>query len=91
MAMAERSALKKMAPELGYELVKGQKIRGQPIYVRTREGTGPMYITPDVGSGVGAGGAHSGGSWKGADSIGDLGSKSTRQGTYDENLTRIGD
>jgi len=51
---------------------------GQPVFKR-----GNRYITPDVDS-------HSGGVWKMADSPQNLGSKSTRMGTYDANLVRIG-
>lgn len=43
---------------------------------------GNRYITSDVDS-------HSGGTWKMADSIRNLGSKSTRMGTYDANLNWI--
>ena len=34
---------------------------------------------------------HNGGIWKMADSLEDLNSKSTRMGTYDKDLNRIGD
>ena len=34
---------------------------------------------------------HNGGIWKMADSHEKLGNRSTRKGTYDENLNRIGD
>ena len=34
---------------------------------------------------------HNGGTWKRADSPKDLGSRTTRDGTYNENLERIGD
>lgn len=42
------------------------------------------YITSGVGS-------HNGGVWKMADSSEDLDSKSTRMGTYDADLVKIGD
>lgn len=45
---------------------------------------GKTYITPDLDS-------HSGGVWKAAGSVEDLGGKSTRWGTYDADLNRIGD
>jgi hypothetical protein len=34
---------------------------------------------------------HSGGAWKGATTVANLGSKKTRSGTYDADLKRIGD
>jgi RHS repeat-associated protein len=52
---------------------------GQPIFRK-----GNKYITLDVD-------AHSGGVWKMADSVKNLGSKKTRMGTYDKYLKRIGD
>jgi hypothetical protein len=52
---------------------------GQPVFKK-----GNRYITPDVDS-------HSGGVWKMADSVERLRSKTTRMGTYDEYLNRIGD
>jgi len=49
------------------------------------------YITPDVGSSDGLG-SHNGGFWKAASSPENLGSKTTRTGTFNEDLTiRIGD
>jgi hypothetical protein len=54
---------------------------GQPVYYNPKTKT---YITPDVDS-------HTGGVWKGATSVPDLGSKNTRTGTYDGSLKRIGD
>jgi len=59
-------------------------------YVSTLSGKkGNKYITPDVGSGNGMG-SHNGGVWKMADSVKKLGSRTTRLGTYDANLNRIG-
>jgi len=52
---------------------------GRPVYKK-----GNLYITPDRTS-------HNGGVWKMADSVGGLKSRSTRMGTYDANLNRIGD
>ena len=51
-----------------------------------REGNGPYprYITRDRDD-------HSGGAWKGAQTIKDIRSRSTRAGTYDEQLRRIGE
>ncbi|MBQ7940725.1 MAG: toxin C-terminal domain-containing protein [Clostridia bacterium] len=77
----------KLALELGYVKVKGRFSNGQPIFYNKKTGT---YITPDVGSGNDAG-SHNGGVWKMAKSIEGLGSKSTRMGTYDRYLNRIGD
>lgn len=56
---------------------------GQTVYERV-SGSGPKYITPDVD-------IHSGGTWKGADTVKDLSSKTTRAGTYSEILQRMGD
>ena len=44
----------------------------------------PRYITRDRDD-------HSGGAWKGAQTIKDIRSRSTRMGTYDEQLRRIGE
>lgn len=52
---------------------------GQPVFKK-----GNRYITPDAD-------CHNGGVWKMADSVQNLGKKSTRMGTYDACLTRIGD
>lgn len=51
----------------------------QPVYKK-----GNLYITPDRTS-------HNGGVWKMADSVSGLKNRSTRMGTYDANLNRIGD
>ncbi|MFD1177720.1 toxin C-terminal domain-containing protein [Paenibacillus puldeungensis] len=66
------------AKKLGYTKTNFTS-HGQPVFKK-----GNKYITPDVDG-------HNGGLWKMADSVKNLGSKSTRMGTYDENLTRIGD
>ena len=71
-------AADKVAEKLGYSKTN-YKSHGQPVYKK-----GNRYITPDVD-------AHNGGVWKMADSVKNLGSKSTRMGTYDANLKRIGD
>ncbi|WP_246883138.1 toxin C-terminal domain-containing protein [Pseudomonas sp. Tri1] len=52
---------------------------GQAVFKK-----GGFYITRDVDS-------HNGGAWKMASSVRELGGKSTRLGTYDVNLKRIGD
>ncbi|WP_277491241.1 MULTISPECIES: toxin C-terminal domain-containing protein [unclassified Breznakia] len=64
------------ANKLGYKDTN-QYSHGQKVFRK-----GNRYITPDVD-------AHSGGVWKMADSIKNLGSKSTRMGTYDANLNWI--
>lgn len=48
------------------------------------------YISQDIGSADGSG-PHNGGGWKMGKSPQELNSKSTRLGTYDGNLNRIGD
>lgn len=68
----------KAAKDLGYDKTNF-KSHGQPVFKQ-----GNKYITPDVD-------AHSGGTWKMADSVENLGSKSTRTGTFDANLVKIGD
>ena len=55
------------------------KSHGQPVFT-----DGKRFITPDVDG-------HSGGVWKVAQTVKDLGSKKTRSGTLDECLKRIGD
>lgn len=66
------------AKELGFQKTSYYS-HGQPVYKK-----GNFYITPDVDS-------HNGGIWKAANSVENLGGKSTRLGTYDANLNRIGD
>lgn len=66
-----------LADYLGFRST-GQRLRGQTIF---RDGN--RYIVQDID-------AHSGGVFKMADSVRGLGSKSTRTGTYDEQLNRIG-
>ncbi len=66
------------ARKLGFNKIK-ETSHGQPIFKK-----GNKYITPDVDS-------HNGGVWKMADSVKNLGSRSSRMGTYDANLNRIGD
>ncbi len=66
------------AKRLGFNQT-GRYSHGQPIFKK-----GNRYITPDID-------AHNGGRWKMADSIKGLARKSTRLGTYDEELNRIGD
>lgn len=73
------------ATELGYTKIN-ERSNGQAVYQATKSAVvkGLPYITPDVDS-------HNGGAWKAASSVARLGSKTTRLGTYDENLNRIGD
>jgi len=59
----------------GFREVKGVSSKGQPVLRKGR-----IYITPDIDS-------HKGGAWKMADSPKNLGSKTTRMGTYNEDLT----
>jgi RHS repeat-associated protein len=70
------------AKSLGYAKINYYS-HGQPVY-KNVSGNGPRYITPDAD-------VHSGGVWKGADSVENLRSKATRSGTYNVNLQRIGD
>ena len=60
---------------------------GEPIYYNKKTKT---YISQDIGSADGSG-PHNGGGWKMGKSPQELNSKSTRLGTYDGNLNRIGD
>lgn len=73
------------ATELGYVKIN-ERSNGQPVYKATNSAKvkGLPYITPDVDG-------HIGGAWKAASSVERLNSKSTRLGTYDVNLKRIGD
>ena len=63
----------------GFKKIKERTSNGQPIFRK-----GNKYFSPDRDQ-------HSGGTWKRADSPKALESKATRDGTYDENLQRIGD
>ena len=76
------SQAKKAAAALGYTQVAGEYSHGQPVFYNSKNV--PHYITADTDG-------HIGGVWKGANSIKDLGSKSTRLGTYDADLNWIGD
>lgn len=66
------------AERLGFKKTN-YKSHGQRVYKK-----GNRYITRDVDG-------HSGGSWKMADSVENLGRKSTRMGTYDADLNWIAD
>ncbi|WP_278488451.1 toxin C-terminal domain-containing protein [Achromobacter insolitus] len=52
---------------------------GQAVYKK-----GDFYITRDLDG-------HNGGAWKGADSVKNLAAKSTRSGTFDKEMKRVGD
>lgn len=66
------------AEKLGFTKTN-YKSSGQPVFKK-----GNRYISPDRDS-------HNGGVWKMADSVKNLGSRTTRMGTYDKCLNRIGD
>jgi hypothetical protein len=57
---------------------------GKAVYFSSKAKRDLQYIVEDIDS-------HNGGIWKGADSIRNLGSRTTRSGTYDQFLNRIGD
>jgi len=66
------------AEKLGFQRIK-ETSKGQAVF-----SDGKRFITRDVDG-------HNGGAWKAADSVKDLGSKTTRSGTFDTNFDRIGD
>nr|WTB30652.1 polymorphic toxin-type HINT domain-containing protein [Streptomyces sp. NBC_00830] len=70
-----------LADYLGYRDA-GQRLKGQKIFTN-----GKKFISQDIGSGDGS---HNGGTWKIANSIKALGSKSSRTATTDALLTPIG-
>ena len=63
----------------GYERIKESTRNGMPIFRKEKN-----YISPDRDG-------HNGGIWKKANSIDDLNSRTTRNGTFDKDLNRIGD
>jgi hypothetical protein len=67
-----------IAKKLGFRKTN-YYIHNQPVFQK-----GNKFITTDIDS-------HNGGFWKMADSIKNLSRKTTRMGTYDQNLKRIGD
>lgn len=67
------------AEALGFKKIKETVHGGQAVFQRGKD-----YITRDLDG-------HNGGAWKMARSVKDLGSKKTRDGTFDINLNRIGD
>ena len=68
-----------VAQPKGYRKIKQNTHEGMPIYTN-----GKKYISPDKDG-------YNGGIWKMADSPEKLRNKSTRNGTYDEKLNRIGE
>ncbi|MFE5570659.1 toxin C-terminal domain-containing protein [Amycolatopsis japonica] len=70
-----------LAKYLGYKKTSF-RVRGQPVFTN-----GKTFISQDIGSGDGS---HSGGTWKIANSVDDPGRKSTRSGTTDALLNKIG-
>lgn len=80
------AAATKAAEKIGYRKT-GQVSSGQIVYeaAKSAKVKGLPYITPDADS-------HKGGAWKAAKTVAALGSKQTRLGTFNEDLTiRIGD
>lgn len=76
--LRNNSDAKKKAEELGYKETNEQ-VKGQKVFKN-----GNKYIVRDIDQ-------HNVGAWNMADSVKNLGSKSTRMRTYDINLNRIGD
>ena len=70
------------AKELGYTKVSGASSHGNAVFTNSKAPRAVRYITADVD-------VHSGGVWKAAKSIADLGSKTTRSGTYNAFLEWI--
>jgi hypothetical protein len=70
-----------LAKYLGYRKTNF-RVRGQPVFTN-----GKTFISQDIGSGDGS---HNGGTWKIANSVDDLGRKSTRLATTDALLNKIG-
>jgi RHS repeat-associated protein len=70
-----------LATYLGYRKTNF-RVRGQPVFT-----DGKKFISQDIGSGDGS---HNGGTWKIANSVDDLGRKSTRLATTDALLNKIG-
>lgn len=75
----------KAATKIGYRKTNYVS-KGQAVYTTDKpKFKGLTYITPDVDS-------HNGGAWKAAITYENLGSKSTRFGTFNEDLSKhIGD
>lgn len=75
-----RHELIAQATNLGYKLIK-ERSHEQLVF---KSLNGKTYITYDCDN-------HNGGYWKMATSVKNLQRKSTRMGTYDKELNRIGD
>ncbi|WP_207953368.1 toxin C-terminal domain-containing protein [Paenibacillus agricola] len=73
----KNSQLDDLAKYLGYTITR-QCVKGKPVYTKGR-----LCIVQDVSS-------HIGGTWKMADSISNLQSKSSRIGTFDPLLNYMG-
>ncbi|MBD7971285.1 toxin C-terminal domain-containing protein [Paenibacillus gallinarum] len=78
----------KAAKSHGYEPTSLISKNNQKIFYNKKKKT---YISQDVGSNNGMGPHKKNGVWKMAKSPEKLNSKTTRMGTYDANMTRIGD
>ena len=70
------------AERLGYSKVNNVSSHGNSVFTNAKARKALRYITADAD-------VHSGGVWKAADSIANLGSKATRSGTFDEWLRWI--
>jgi hypothetical protein len=68
---------------LGYKKIR-ELSNGEAVYKK-----GNSYITRDIGSGNGLG-SHNGGAWKEANSVKNLGTAETRNGTFDADLNWVG-
>lgn len=71
------------AKKLGYKKTTGNSSHGKAVFKNPKAPRSKRYITVDVDG-------HNGGVWKAASSIKNLGSRTTRSGTYDISLRRIG-
>lgn len=80
-AVVTSKEAKQIAESNGYKQVGG-KSKGQAVFGNKK--ADPKFITRDVDG-------HNGGAFKGADKAKDLGSKSTRKGTYDKDIKKIGE
>ncbi len=76
--LKSNSEATEVARELGYKPTK-ELSHGQTVFENKKAPREVRYITRDVDS-------HSGGVWKAADSVKNLGSKKTRSGTYTRSL-----
>ena len=70
------------AKKLGYTKVNGATSHGNAVFTNPKASNALRYITADAD-------VHSGGVWKAANSIVNLGSKATRSGTYNALLEWI--